>query len=133
MRTIRRLLLPGVVLLALAAALAGAVTAPAPSRLPAVALGSVLLWRVEVAAAAFVVAYLAIVTVRLALHGRTFTRVGSGGVEIPEVRNESTASAAEQETLLAGLAASIRAIDVRLCALEDPPDVLLRSDGGELA
>lgn len=135
MRTLRRLLLPAVVLLALVAAIAGAVAAPAPSHLPAVALGAVLLWRVEVSAAAFVVAYLAIVTVRLALHGRTFTRVGSGGVEIPEVRSAlaSKASTTEIETSLAGLAATIREIEARLSALEDARHLLLRFDRGDLA
>lgn len=135
MTTMRRLLLPVVVQLALAAALAGAVAAQPPPRLPASALGSILVWRAEVAAAVFTVGYLAVVAVRLSLHGRTFTRVGSGGVDIPELRSplERQASAAEIETSLAGLAATIRAIEVRLSVLEDARHVLLRSDRGELA
>lgn len=133
--TTRRLLLPGLVLLALALALAGTATAPPPPRLPAVALGSLLVWRAEVAASVFVAAYVAIVAVRLSLHGRTFTRVGSGGVQIPELRGplEGTASATELEDTVASLATTVAAIDVRLRALEHARDVLLRSDRGGLA
>ena len=81
----RRHALPTIVLLTLVLALVGAATAPLPKHLPAAALGAALVWRVEVAAVTFVVAYVAIVTVRLSLHGRTLSYVGSRGVEIPDV------------------------------------------------
>jgi len=135
MRAIRRLLLPAVVLLSLVAAIAGAATAQPPPGLPAVALGATLVWRVEVAAAVFAVAYLAIVTVQLALHGRTFSRVGYAGVDIPEVGARSRTSGRRRisRARFALLVDAVTEIDARLCALEDPTDVLLRSDEGELA
>lgn len=133
----RRRLLPTLVLLALAGSLAGAFIASAPSRLPAVALGSVLVWRVEVAASVFVVAYVAIAAVRLSLHGRTFTRIGSVGVEIPDVTARRAAERAndvdELAVSLAELRASIGKIEVRLRALEDARDVLLRFERGDIA
>ena len=128
----RRRLLAAVVLLALAGSLAGALTASAPSRPPAVALGAVLVWRVEVAASVFVLAYVAIAAVRLSLHGRTFTRVGSAGVEIPDVTAQRAAQRAEDVKMaelavtLAEFRASIDEIEGRVRALEDAPDVLLR-------
>jgi hypothetical protein len=135
----RRRLLPVAVLLALALTLVGATTAPAPHRLPAVALGAVLIWRVEVAAVTFIVAYVAIVTVRLSLHGRTFTHVGSRGIEIPDVLShaeavhETKVGAAELGTSLAAIKTSIEQLDSRLCALEHARDVVLHSDLGDLA
>lgn len=135
----RRRLLPAVVLLALAGSLAGAFTSSAPPRLPAVALGAALVWRVEVAAFVFVVAYVAIAAVRLSLHGRTFTRVGSAGVEIPDVTGREAAEREEDVEMdklavsLAELKVSIGKIEVRLRALEDARDVLLRFERGDLA
>lgn len=133
----RRRLLPAVVLLALAGSLAGALTASPPSRLPAVALGAVLVWRVEVAASVFVVAYVAIAAIRLSLHGRTFTRIGSAGVEIPDVTARSGAERAKEvdelAVSLAELKVSIGKIEVRLRALEDARDVLLRFERGDIA
>ena len=133
----RRRLLPAVVLLALVGSLAGAFTASAPSRLPAVALGAALVWRVEVASV-FVLAYVAIAAVRLSLHGRTFTRVGSAGVEVPDVTVRSGAERAnEVETSelaisLAELRSSIDEIEVRVGALEDARNVLLRFERGDI-
>jgi hypothetical protein len=135
----RARLLPAAVLLALVLSVAGAATAPLPHRLPAAALGAALVWRVEIAAVSFIVAYVAIVTVRLSLHGRTFTHVGSRGLEIPEVlsytevERESEVAAAEVETSLAELKASIEELDTRLGALEHARDVVLHSDPGDLA
>jgi hypothetical protein len=62
-------------------------------------LGAVLVWRAEVAAILFAAAYAALVTARLALHGHTFTRVGSAGIEIPQIDSERAASH-RTETLL---------------------------------
>ncbi len=113
--------------------------APAPAHLPAVALGAVLVWRVEVAASLFVAAYVAVVAVHLSLHGRTFTRVGSAGVEIPEllrpraVDEETDVAAADLGVSLAELRASMTEIDVRLRALEHARDLVLRSHRGDLA
>jgi len=134
----RRRLLPAVVLLAFAGALAGASSAPAPAHLPAVALGAVLVWRVEVAASLFVAAYVAVVAIHLSLHGRTFTRVGSAGVEIPDVtpwhvaERETRAKTDEIDVSLASITASIAAIEARLRTLEHARDVVLRSSEGGL-
>ncbi|HEX4807000.1 MAG TPA: hypothetical protein VFU94_13970 [Conexibacter sp.] len=81
----RRYLLPAVVLLGLLLAVVGTATAHAPHRLPAVALGCVLVWRVEIGAIVFASLYGVVVVVRLALHGETLTRVGRDGIEIPRV------------------------------------------------
>lgn len=135
----RRRLLPIVVLLALSGSLAGALSASAPSRLPAVALGAVLVWRVEVAASVFVPAYLALAALRLSLHGRTFTRVGSAGVEIPDVTAQRAAQRAEDVKMaelgvtLAEFRAWIDEIEGRMRSLEDARDVLLRFERGDLA
>jgi len=135
----RRRLLAALVLLALAGSLAGALNASAPSRLSAVALGTVLVWRVEVAASVFVLAYIAIAAVRLSLHGRTFTRVGSAGVEIPDVTGQRAADRAKDVEIdelmvsVAKLRVSIREIELRLRALEDARDVLLRFERGDIA
>ncbi|HKG38012.1 MAG TPA: hypothetical protein VKB25_03405 [Conexibacter sp.] len=135
----RRHALPIIVLLTLALALLGAATAPRPHHLPAVALSSVLIWRVEIAAVAFIAAYIAMVAVRLSLHGLTFTHLGSRGIENPDVLSRA---AAEQEAeggvvkvteTLAEFQAAIEEFDLRLKALEDPRDVLLRSDQRGLA
>jgi hypothetical protein len=137
MTAMRRLLLPAVVLGALVLAFAGGLAVAAPRRLPAVALGAVLLWRVEVAAASFVVAYVAVVAVHLSLHGRTFTRVGSTGIEIPDMRRaaeeETDVAAIDLGVSLAALRVTTEALDERLRTLEHPPDVVLRSPPGDLA
>ena len=118
---IRRLVLPLAVLSALSAALTGALLAPAPGQLPALALGSTLAWRVEVAAIVFVAAYGAIVTTRLALHGHTYTRVGSAGIEIPQIQRE-TSDVVERTTKielsLDELGDAIETLNERLAALE---------------
>ncbi len=140
----RRRLLPAVVLLAFTGALVGASSAAAPAHLPAVALGAVLVWRAEVAASLFVAAYVAVVAVHPSLHGRTFTRVGSAGVEIPDVterrvaEQEARVKTDELDVSLTTLAASVSAIAVRIRALErardveDARDLLLPSDEGDL-
>jgi hypothetical protein len=117
----RRIVLPLAVLLALAAALTGALLTPAPGQLPGIALGSTLVWRVEVAALIFVAAYGAIVTTRLALHGHTYTRVGSAGIEIPQIQRETSdvvERTARLETSLDELGALVRTLNQRFTALE---------------
>jgi hypothetical protein len=133
---IRRLVLPAVVLLAFIAALVGGMLAPAPAGgLPAVALASMLVWRVEVAAVVFAAAYAAIVTARLALHGQTYTRVGSGGIDIPQVaraeRTQATNRDVDLKTSVNDLWSSFAALAERLAALEDPPDLMLNPDQEE--
>jgi hypothetical protein len=135
----RARLLPVAVLLALVLSVTGATTAPLPHRLPAAALGAALVWRVEITAITFIVAYVAIVTIRLSLHGRTFTHVGSRGIEIPEVlshaeaERETEVAAAEVETSLADLKTSVEQLDSRLRTLERARDVVLHSNTGDLA
>ena len=135
----RRHALPTVVLLTLTFTLVGAATAPTPHRLPAVALGSVLVWRVEIAAVAFIAAYVAIVAVRLSLHGLTFTHLGSRGIEIPDVishaaaEQEAEVAAVDLGTSLAAIKTTIEQFDSRLRALEHARHVVLHSDPGDLA
>ncbi len=87
----------------------------------------------------FVAAYVAVVAVHLSLHGRTFTRIGSARVEIPDmltsraVEEETDVAAADLGVSLAELRASMTEIDVRLRALEHPRDLVLRSNRGDLA
>lgn len=97
----RRRLLPAVVLLALAGSLGGAFTAPLPVRLPAVALGAVVVWRAEVTAALFAASYCEIVALRLALHGETLTRVGRDGIEVPRVGAAKAARQVREDELAA--------------------------------
>jgi hypothetical protein len=127
------------VLAALVLSLAAALATPPPQRLPGLALGAVLVWRVEIAAVVFAAGYAAIVTLRLALHGRTFTRVGSDGVEIPQVGLERAAAQTTQRTA-EGLTESIgelrdgmQRLERRLDAIDDPHDLVLRSRRGGLA
>jgi hypothetical protein len=135
----RRRLLPTIVLAALTLALLGAATASTPHRLPAVALGSVLAWRVEIAAVAFIAAYVAIVAVRLSLHGLTFTHLGSRGIEIPDVlsraaaEHEAEVAAADLGASLAAIRTTIEQFDSRLRALEHARHVVLHADPGDLA
>jgi len=113
------------VLLALAAAVVGAVRVPVPPvGLPVVALGSMLVWRVEIAAILFVAAYAGIVTVRLAFHGHTLTRVGSGGIEIPPVGEAADETRAAQ-VMADGIARSVSELRAAASGLGQ------RSDAGE--
>jgi hypothetical protein len=70
----------------------------------------------------FVAAYGAIVTTRLALHGHTYTRVGSAGIEIPQIARNETGEAggrtAELQTSVGELRAGFDALTDRLAALE---------------
>jgi hypothetical protein len=124
----RRLALPAVVIAAFAFAIVGATSAPAPHPLPSIALGATIVWRVEVAGIMFVALYGGIVTARLAWHGRTFTRVGSGGIEIPDV-----GSACSVTDSIDRLAALLADFESRLQALEDARHVLLNSKKEDLA
>lgn len=127
----RRYLLPATVLLTLALALVGAATAPAPHRLPAVALGAVLVWRVEIAAALFAAAYGAIVVVRLALHGETLTRVGRDGIEAPRVGTERMETTAAEERFAAVVADLQETLGPLACDSDDPMRLVLRKDEEE--
>ena len=53
--------------------------------LPAVAMSSGLVWRMEIGAIAFVLLYTVIVVVRLAAAGLTPIRLGTRGMELPQV------------------------------------------------
>jgi hypothetical protein len=69
--------------LALAAA-AGALSEP-PDRVPSYALGSPLVYRLEVGAAFFLTLYTVTVLVRLASQGLTPSRVGTTAVHLPQM------------------------------------------------
>ena len=131
----RRLALPAVVLLALALAACSAALAPLPRALPAVALGAALVWRVEVGAIMFAACYGAIITARLALHGHTYTRIGSAGIEIPQVArvrtDEEMERIVELEASVKELRDTLRAVHERLAAFPDPTDPLLSSSEGD--
>ena len=96
--------------------------------MPSIALGALLVWRVEVAAILFVALYAGIVTARLAWHGRTFTRVGSGGIEIPDI-----GPARSVTDSIDRLAALLADFEARLQALEDARHRLLNSEKRDLA
>ena len=100
----RARLLPAAVLAALVLAVVGAIASPAPPRLPSIALGAVVVWRVEIAAIVFLAAYGAVVAARLALHGETLTRVGRDGIEIPRVRPSGAQASRGGEHLAASVA-----------------------------
>jgi hypothetical protein len=126
----RRRLLPAVVLAALMLAVIGAVATPAPQRLPSIALGAVVVWRVELAVIVFVAIYGAIVATRLALHGETLTRIGRDGIEIPRVgsaRAEEGAGDEDLATSVAKLQAAIAGLGQEPSRREDPSDLLLRT------
>jgi hypothetical protein len=135
---VSRRLLPATVLLALAFALSGALVAQPPRHLPNAALGAVLAWRVELAVLVFVAAYGAIVAVRLAFYGQTLTRIGSGGIEIPDphasaaIDREARIAAAELDVSLAEVTAAVEGLEGRLEAIEHALHLLLRSTQGDL-
>lgn len=105
----------------LAACLTAGALAPLPSSgAPAYALGARVVWHAEVAAALFALAYGAIVIVWLAFHGTTLTRLGSSGIEIPQVGMPSQAE--ELASAHAELAATVEGLQARLAALQ-PDDV----------
>jgi Na+/melibiose symporter-like transporter len=131
----RRLLLFALVVAALAAAVAGSLLTHAVSaRPPVYALGSALVWHAEVAALLFVALYAAIVTVRLAYHGMTFTHMGSRGVEIPQLReggrHSGQASAGIEQVVktVEALETTAGRTEQRLRRLEAAHDVLLNPD-----
>jgi hypothetical protein len=68
------------------AACTGALATPPAGGPPAYALGTLLVWRVEVAAAVAAALYAAIVVIALAFEGQTISRLGPGGVDIPQRR-----------------------------------------------
>lgn len=127
----RRRALPIAVLTALALTLVGATTAPAPDRLPAVALGAVLIWRVEIAAVLYAAAYGVIITARLALHGETLTRVGRDGIEVPRVGAERPEANAAEERFAAAIASLQKTLGPLANDRDDPMPLVLRDDEQE--
>jgi hypothetical protein len=136
--TRRRLRRFALVMGGLAAALAGGFVAhPVSARPPGYALGSALVWHVEVAALLFVAIYGAIVTARLAYHGLTFTYVGSRGVDIPQ-RREVERSGADAQMSDRGVVATLRVLEGTVLQIQEhmhrlqhAHDVLLnRKEGG---
>lgn len=125
----RRHALPAVVLLALALALTGAATARVPGRLPAVGLGSTLVWRVEIAAFLFGFLYGVVIVLRLALHGETLTRVGRDGIEIPRVGSPRGGGPASPDDVIA-LADRLKRLAARVdrAVADDPTHERLRRE-----
>jgi hypothetical protein len=73
------------VLLAAVGAIALGFFVPIPQELPSLAQGSATLWRVEQGGFSFVVFYVLVIAVALALKGRGFTEFGPGGVKTGDV------------------------------------------------
>ena len=82
----------GFAALVAAAILAGfvvAMTVSLPTDIPAIALRSVAVYRVEVGTAAFLGLYIAGMAFTLALHNRAFTEIGSAGVKARDLATVS--------------------------------------------
>jgi hypothetical protein len=102
----------------------------APHRLPDYALRAAPVYRAEVTLAVFATGYLIAICVRLAWHGRTFTRLGST-IEVPDVNRRlekgvaSLATAINQFLALHDAEAEHIASPRRshLSAVDDPDDV----------
>lgn len=107
--------------IALAVGLLAAVPTAGP---PAVALNSEVVFRIEVGAIVFAVLYGLVVAIRLAFWGKTFTKLGTTGAEIPDVSElrKSVKEYAGLENALDQISAQIVAItenlDTRVSRLE---------------
>lgn len=73
------------VMVALALAASAGILSEPPDRVPSYALGSPLVYRLEVGAAFFLTLYTVTVLVRLASHGLTPSRVGTAAVHLPQM------------------------------------------------
>lgn len=62
-----------------------AIAVEPPVELPAVALGTAVVYRVEVGAVVFVAIYIAVMSLVLAMHSRGFTEIGGGGVKAQDL------------------------------------------------
>jgi hypothetical protein len=99
---------------ALATGLLVATPTPGP---PAVALNSEVVFRIEVGAIVFVVLYGFVVAIRLAFFGKTFTKLGTTGAEIPDV-SELRKSVQEY----AGLERALDQINAQIVAVAENLD-----------
>jgi hypothetical protein len=81
------------------------------------------------AALLFVALYGAIVTVRLAYHGLTFSHVGTRGVDIPQLHDQETdnteVSVSDIVATLRGHEMGVASMEQRLRRLEHAHDLLL--------
>jgi hypothetical protein len=77
------------VAIAIAVGLVAAVTVAAPPDVPAIALRSASVYRVEVGAAVFLGLYIAMMAFALALQNRAFTDIGTGGVRARDLATVS--------------------------------------------
>lgn len=68
-------------LLAVLGATAVSLATPAPATLPAVALESMALYKLEIMAGAYVIFYVLLTSFFLSLSGRGFVKLGPGGVQ----------------------------------------------------
>jgi hypothetical protein len=112
------------VVLCAAAGAVAATFAAGPAHPHAYALNSMLVYRCEIGAVIFAVLYLGLVLVRLAYHGRTPTRIGAGGADLPDLDLLTGALADSQAaaTLLAqvprDVADQVAALEQRVADLE---------------
>jgi hypothetical protein len=108
-----------IVLAALAASACALATVP-PHPIPAYALQAAVIYRGEIAVAAFGGMYVVLACVRLAWHGRTPTRIGAT-LEMPDVADRAGGEVASLHAAVRRLASVCTAIEDRLRALEGAP------------
>jgi hypothetical protein len=100
-------LFPFLVAIAAVAALSAGAFATVPEDVPAWALHSALVYRLEVGGAVFLVLYVMVVSFNLAQHGRGFTKLSAGSVSL------------EAEQVAAAAGSNVEAIDQTRMAVAD--------------
>jgi hypothetical protein len=124
-RTRPNRLFAGVVIAATALGGTGGALVHGPQHPSEYALNSLLVYRIEVGLILFLALYISIVLVRLAYHGRTPSRIGAGGADLPDVSliadalSEFEAAAAKLATLPPALADRVEELERRIAELED--------------
>lgn len=121
-KKLRWLFLALVILCAVASLVAGALAA-VPGKVPDWALRSALVYRLEIALAAFMGLYVIVVSVRLAQQGRAFTRLSAGAVSLEAeqlaVATDSSLEALEETRTAASEIADVVSVGLdRLAGLE---------------
>lgn len=76
-----------------------AMTVSPPADIPAVALRAAVVYRVEVGAAVFFGLYLVTMALVLAMHNRSFTEIGSGGIRAQDLAAASDGLVAESAAM----------------------------------
>jgi hypothetical protein len=95
-KQLRRFAFPLLVLLGALLAIGAALEADAPPDIPSYALDSVVVYKCEVGLVLFLLVYVFVATVSLAMEGRTLGKISTTGIELP---GELSASVAAQQEL----------------------------------